>query len=102
MILTGERFTADELYRQGLVNQVIDAEQLDEAVSSFFKEQLHPKSASSLRMAKAAGNMVLADLYKSFIGRIESLYLKDLMATADAVEGIQAFLEKRDPEWKDS
>ena len=45
--------------------------------------------------------MVLADKYKNFIGRLERLYLKDLMATADAVEGIQSFLEKRSPEWKD-
>jgi cyclohexa-1,5-dienecarbonyl-CoA hydratase len=101
MILTGERFTATELYRQGLVNQVADAEQLDEAVSTFFQDQIQPKSASSLRIAKSAGNMMLRDQYKSLIARIERLYLKDLMATADAVEGIQAFLEKRDPEWKD-
>jgi enoyl-CoA hydratase/carnithine racemase len=45
--------------------------------------------------------MVLAEQYKRFIGQLESLYLKNLMATADAREGIQAFLEKRPPEWKD-
>jgi cyclohexa-1,5-dienecarbonyl-CoA hydratase len=101
MILTGERFTAEELYRQRLVTQVTDVEQLDEAVGVFFQEQIHPKSASSLRMAKSAANMMLRDHYKNLIGRIERLYLKDLMATADAVEGIQAFLEKRNPEWKD-
>jgi cyclohexa-1,5-dienecarbonyl-CoA hydratase len=100
MILTGRRFAAEELYRQGLVTVVTGADGLDEAVSSFFQERFHPRSASSLRMAKAAGNMILADLYRSFIGRIENLYLKDLMATADAVEGIQAFLGKRDPEWR--
>jgi cyclohexa-1,5-dienecarbonyl-CoA hydratase len=100
MALTGERFTAEELHRQGLVNHVTEGEQLDEAISSFFEEQIHPKSASSLRMTKAAASMILRDQYKSYIGRIENLYLKDLMATADAVEGLQAFLSKRQPEWK--
>jgi cyclohexa-1,5-dienecarbonyl-CoA hydratase len=101
MVLTGGKFTAEELYRRGLVNQVADGEDLDGAVSSFFQDQIHPKSASSLRMAKSASSMVLREQYERFIGKLESLYLKDLMATADAVEGIQAFLEKRPPEWKD-
>jgi len=33
--------------------------------------------------------------------KIEQLYLEDLMRTADAVEGVRAFLEKRQPQWKD-
>jgi len=32
---------------------------------------------------------------------IETLYLTDLMATADAAEGINAFMEKRPPAWRD-
>jgi cyclohexa-1,5-dienecarbonyl-CoA hydratase len=31
---------------------------------------------------------------------IEDIYLKELMRTADAQEGLQAFLERRSPEWK--
>jgi cyclohexa-1,5-dienecarbonyl-CoA hydratase len=101
MVLTGGKFTAEELYRQGLINQVAGGGDLDGTVSSFFQDEIHPKSASSLRMAKSASSMVLREQYRSFIGKLESLYLKDLMATADAVEGIQAFLQKRPPEWKD-
>ncbi len=101
VILTGDRFPAEILHRHGLVNHVAEGGKLAEAVSGFFEKQIHPKSASSLRITKAASNMVLADQYKNFIGRLEHLYLKDLMATADAVEGIRSFLEKRSPEWKD-
>lgn len=101
VILTGERFPAVEMHGRGLVNQVAESGKLDEAVSTFFEKQIRPKSASSLRITKAAGSMVMAEQYRNFIGRLESLYLKDLMSTTDAVEGIQAFLEKRSPEWKD-
>jgi cyclohexa-1,5-dienecarbonyl-CoA hydratase len=100
MILTGDRLGAEELHGLGLVNGVAEAGQLDQAVSAFFQEQLHPKSASSLRMAKSAASMMLREQYKSFIGKLESLYLTDLMTTADAVEGIRAFLGKRSPQWR--
>lgn len=101
VILTGERFSAKALYGQGLVNKVMASGSLADSVSAFFEKQIHPKSASSLRITKAASSMALAEQYKNFIGRLESLYLKDLMSTADAVEGIEAFLAKRPAEWKD-
>jgi cyclohexa-1,5-dienecarbonyl-CoA hydratase len=100
MALTGERLTAEDLRGQGLVSRVVDGEKLDQAVSMFFEEEIHPKSASSLRMTKSAAAMIVRDQYKASIGRMESLYLKELMSTADASEGLKAFLEKRPPEWK--
>jgi cyclohexa-1,5-dienecarbonyl-CoA hydratase len=102
VILTGERFTAETLHGRGLVNHVAEKGKLDEAVSSFVEKQIRPKSASSLRITKSASSVVLAEQYRSFIGKLESLYLEDLMSTADAVEGIEAFLEKRQPEWENS
>ena len=71
----------------------------DEGARRRYDEEL-AKQGSSLRITKAASNMVLAEQYKNFIGRLENLYLKDLMSTADAVEGIESFLMKRSPEWK--
>lgn len=100
VILTGDRFAAGILHDRGLVNHVSESGKLDEAISSFIEKQIHPKSASSLRITKSASSMVLTEQYKSFIGRLESLYLEDLMSTADSVEGIEAFLGKRSPEWK--
>jgi cyclohexa-1,5-dienecarbonyl-CoA hydratase len=100
-ILTGEQLTAAVLHGHGLVNNVSESGKLDEAVSSFFEKQIQPKSASSLRMANRAGRMLLSALYQEYIGKLETLYLKDLMATQDATEGILSFLEKRKPQWKD-
>jgi cyclohexa-1,5-dienecarbonyl-CoA hydratase len=100
MILTGGKLSAEQLHSLGLVNQVAGAEELDGAVSTFFKDHIQPKSASSLRLAKSAANMMVRDSYGIYIGKLEELYLKQLMSTADAVEGIRAFLEKRPPEWR--
>jgi cyclohexa-1,5-dienecarbonyl-CoA hydratase len=102
IILTGERFPANVMHGHGVVNHLAGSGKLGDAVNSFFEKQIHPKSASSLRITKSAACMVLAEQYRNYIGRMENLYLEDLMATADAVEGIESFLEKRSPEWKNS
>lgn len=99
-ILTGEQLTAEVLHDHGLVNDVSESGKLDEVVSSFFEKQIQPKSASSLRFANRAGRMLLSKLYQEYIGKLEALYLEDLMATKDATEGILSFLEKRKPQWK--
>ena len=39
---------------------------------------------------------------RTLLPAVEQLYLEDLMRTHDAVEGIDAFLQKRAPKWNDS
>ena len=46
--------------------------------------------------------LTVLDHYRQAIGRLEKLYLEELMSTHDAVEGIRAFLEKRSPRWTDA
>ncbi len=101
IILSGGQFSANKLLGHGLINKVVEKGTLDETVSGIFEKEFLPKSASSIRIAHKACRMVVAEQYKHLIGRLESLYLEDLMDTADAVEGINSFLEKRTPEWKD-
>jgi cyclohexa-1,5-dienecarbonyl-CoA hydratase len=102
MILTGRQFSAAELHRLGMVNTVVASEELDSAVTDFIEKQILPKSASSLRYACEAARRSIVQHYGSHIGDLEDLYLLKLMGTADAVEGIQAFLDKRSPAWKDA
>jgi cyclohexa-1,5-dienecarbonyl-CoA hydratase len=71
-------------------------------VSKFFETEFAKKSSQSLRFAHRACRHVLTELYKKHIGALERLYLQDLMSSSDAKEGIQAFLEKREPKWKDA
>lgn len=101
IVLTGEQSKAEELVQFGLVNHVCSQGKLDDVVNDFFQQQLHPKSASSLRMANKASRMSVCEHFDTLIPKLERLYLKDLMSTKDANEGIQSFLEKRSPQWKD-
>ena len=102
VILTGSQFTSEELANHGLVNKVSEKGQLDDMVDAFFEKEFLPKSASSIRIAHRGCRMVIAEQYNNFIGRLEKLYLDELMATKDAVEGINSFLEKRPPAWQDA
>ncbi len=101
MILSGDKLPATELKRLGLVNEVAAPGKLDDAVQAFIEKNILPKSATALRLANQATQLPLVKHYRANIEELERLYLDRLMSTADAVEGIQAFLEKRTPKWKD-
>jgi cyclohexa-1,5-dienecarbonyl-CoA hydratase len=58
-----------------------------------------PRSARSLRYALQAVRARLAARVHLELPELNRLYLDGLMSTADAVEGVQAFLEKRAPNW---
>ena len=77
------------------------AENPEEAALEYARESLLPRSASSLRYAVRALRLPLSRRIEGDLARLESLYLEELMQTEDAAEGIQAFLEKRPPEWRD-
>jgi cyclohexa-1,5-dienecarbonyl-CoA hydratase len=101
MILTGEVYPARELHRLGIVNTIAEKASLDDVVSEFAEKQILPKSASSLRIACEAARAFTREYYDAHIKEAETLYLDKLMSTTDAVEGIEAFLEKRTPKWVD-
>jgi cyclohexa-1,5-dienecarbonyl-CoA hydratase len=56
----------------------------------------------ALRHAAVAVRLGLLAHVRAVLPKLERLYLDDLMRTADAVEGIAAFIERRPPKWKDS
>lgn len=102
MILTGEIIDGRRAKELGIIDILIpDGVDDFEFVLEWFKVNLHPKSASSLRYANLAARMNFYRVFIDSIGEIESLYLDRLMKTADANEGILSFLEKRTPVWKD-
>lgn len=101
-VLTGAKMSAEDLYRAGLVARVSHRGEIEDDVSAFIEKEILPKSASSLRFAQRATRMDLAHRYATQIDALERLYLDELMASHDANEGIEAFIEKRPAEWKNA
>lgn len=96
LILTGAILDAARALELGLVNRVAPAEQLDAAAREL-TDSLAGLSGSALRLAKKA--LRLGEDGLESLQAIEQLYLTELMAHGDAVEGLRSFLEKREPVW---
>jgi len=100
LCISGRSVTAEDGLAMGLVDEV--AEDPGAAALVYARKHLLPKSASSLRMAVRAVRGEFDQRFRKELARVERLFLEDLMSTTDAVEGLQAFIEKREPEWKDA
>ncbi|HLM79255.1 MAG TPA: enoyl-CoA hydratase/isomerase family protein [Terriglobales bacterium] len=97
LLLTGAALSAEEAARFGLVARCAD--DLDGALETWLESDFLPRSPSALKYACQAARRPLRRALDEDLPQIESLYLNDLMATPDAVEGIRAFLEKRAPQF---
>lgn len=98
IIYSGRRFTAAEALRVGLVNAVVPAGELDAWVRAK-TESLGALSRAALVLSKRALLLSFAK-WAQAMPEMERLYLDELMNTADAHEGLQAFMEKRSPQWQ--
>jgi cyclohexa-1,5-dienecarbonyl-CoA hydratase len=101
-ILTGESRSAADWYQTGLIELVVPAASLMEAVDRWFATHLAARSAMSLRVAAAASRLSQKKYLQATLPELERLYLDRLMRTDDAAEGVAAFLEKRAPRWRDA
>ncbi|MGO8916892.1 MAG: cyclohexa-1,5-dienecarbonyl-CoA hydratase [Stellaceae bacterium] len=98
LLLSGRSLDAAEAQDVGLVTAI--AEDPEGAALALFKQHLAGKSAAALRHAMRAARLDLVERVRVKLARVEALYLDDLMATRDAVEGLEAFLAKRPPRWE--
>lgn len=98
LLFTGRTIDAETALRNGLVQFIDDAP--DEAALKYFDEHLAPRSAFALRQAVRAARGDLADRLKSDLDRVEQQYVGDLMGGRDPLEGLNAFIEKRQPAWE--
>jgi enoyl-CoA hydratase/carnithine racemase len=100
MLLTGELIDAASARALGLVNRVVPAAELTAATAAL-AGQIAAKSALTLKIGKEAfyrqAELGLADAYK-YASEIMTVN----MLAQDAAEGIDAFLEKRPPVWRDA
>lgn len=99
--LTGRTIDAMEAQRIGLVHLLAsEGQDAWEAAGWWIGKHILPKSASSLRIANRAVRKQFFLRIMEDLPEMQDLYLKELMESYDANEGINAFLEKRKPEWK--
>ncbi len=95
MILMGERFGADKAMQMGFLSEVVPAEELDGRVQAI-AQNLAAKSPAGMKLGKASyngmQNMPLNDALDYL-----SQELTKVASTKDAAEGIQAFMQKRKP-----
>ena len=98
LLLSGRTISGSAALDMGLVDELADDP--EHAAIEWAERSLAAHSASSLRHATRAARFELMQRFESHIAGIEALYLEELMKTHDANEGIQAFLEKRKPDWR--
>ncbi len=98
VILNGRFLTADEAARSGLVNRVVPVEvYLDVALE--LANEVAARSPLAVRLAReAVNNAFETHLREGIADERRAFYL--MFASEDQKEGMAAFLEKRDPEWK--
>ena len=98
LILTGRQISGGEAVAIGLANRAIRYEELDGIVAETLAE-LRELSPTALAHAKKAMYAWDAIHFDKGLARAEKIYFEELISTADAREGIMAFLEKRPPKW---
>jgi enoyl-CoA hydratase len=98
LLLLGERISAREAQEAGIVNRVVPADEFDDAVDAWARE-LASKSPAIMRLGKDA---MFRQQDMAFLDALEYLHsqLTIALSTEDIIEGVQAFFEKREPQWK--
>ena len=98
LILTGRTLTAEQAHALGLVTEVVGEGELDAAVAKLLAT-LAELSPAALPLARRAVLRAPGLDFERALDEMEKLYLDTLMKTADAAEGIRAFIERRKPVW---
>jgi enoyl-CoA hydratase len=98
MMLLGERLSAEQAVEYGLANKVVAADEFDDAVADW-AAKLASKSPVLMRLGHDAmyrqQDMAIDDALEFLRSQLSLTF-----TTEDIVEGVTAFFEKRDPEWK--
>lgn len=103
LLLTGRVINADEALSYGIINHCAsDKDDLSAFTDEWINNHFIPKSASSLKYAVKSARRQFNEVLLSKLPVSEKYFTDELMNTEDANEGINAFLEKRKPVWKNT
>jgi enoyl-CoA hydratase/carnithine racemase len=98
MLLSGEMIDAKEAERLGLVNKVVPTEKLEEE-TLIFAQKLIAKSPLAIQMGKYFYYQMIDMAFHQRLALHREVMAR-LCTTEDSREGIEAFIEKRNPIWK--
>jgi cyclohexa-1,5-dienecarbonyl-CoA hydratase len=99
LILTGRQIGAPEAQLLGLITRVVPDGELAGATDELLAD-LRALSPAVLRMTRRTLWKLHAADFRKRLSAVERIYLSKLTKSADAQEGVRAFLEKRAPVWK--
>jgi len=98
MLLTGDFISAEQALEYGLINELVDAESLSKTTQAI-AEKISSKSSFAIKLGKEMFYQQLPmDLSEAYAYAGERMACN--MDSDDAREGIDAFIEKRKPDWK--
>jgi enoyl-CoA hydratase len=98
MLLLGERLSAQEALQAGIVNRVVPLEEFDAFVADW-AGKLAAKSPLVMRLGKEAMRRQMDMPLDDALDYLRA-QLSLTLSTEDIVEGVTAFFEKREPQWK--
>lgn len=99
LVITGAALSLPEAMTCGLVTRSAAAGNLEAELKKWLEADFLTRPAIALRCAADAARWCTRLALDEQLPAIERSYLEKLMASPDAVEGIRAFLEKREPDW---
>jgi cyclohexa-1,5-dienecarbonyl-CoA hydratase len=100
-IISGDAQPAAYWHEAGLVSMVAPQATLLDAAGAWFDRHLASRSGIALSHAARASRLVVRAQAEPALTAAERQYLDELLETRDGVEGVEAWLEKRAPVWRD-
>lgn len=98
LALTGDPITAQRAYETGLVARVVPDDRVEQEARELAR-RIARHSAAAVRLTKRVLRAESIARGAAALERAGEIYLNELMQTHDALEGLQAFLDKRQPTW---
>ena len=102
LVLIGASWNAAQAADAGLIVRTAPKGQLEATVEAWICDHFLLRSPVALRYAARAARIPLRRAMQENLPQLERMYLDELMAEPDAVEGLRAFIEKREPRWEKS
>ena len=98
LLLTSRVFYSEEALAMGLVNQLFDSVNIVQQARGYLHEMVCAVSPNSIKQTRW---QIYKDLHRDAASSVEDSekLLKEMMREQDYQEGVQAFLDKRNPKW---